>query len=537
VTDRITKHWVLDASDELAVRNGCRFDESRAQHVMQFFEQQLVLYEGDCAGQPFRLMDWQALFLSRLFGWVRYSKHFGREVRRFRKASLWVPKKNGKSPTGAGIGLYLLVADGELGQKVFSAARDGRQAGIMHMHARQMVLQSPALRECCTINKSTGRITHEPTRSWYEIMSADNVRSQEGYNGSVIIDETHVVDDRLAKVLEYAGASRAEPLQVELSTAGDTPEGYGKRQWDYGQAVADGRIKDDSFLYVAYAAPQDASDKELAKKKTWRAANPSMGVTVNEEEFAASLKRAKRTPHDWAVFKKYRFNIWQNSANPWFNLDDDWWPSQDTETDIKGYECVAGLDLSRTRDMSALVLLIRVDDHLHQRAWFWLPEQRAREIEEVGIASISQWEKDGWLEVTPGNVIDYQYIEDRVAKLAQEYYITRLVFDPRFAEELTQRIEMNYGIQRVALAQSAAKMTPPIDEYERQVLAHTIHHDGNPVLAWQAGNVKVHTYPSGVKMLVKPDFDQMKSIDGIVAAVIAMSEAMAVDSVGKPAIY
>lgn len=181
-TDKVTRDWIRNAADERAVENGCRFDAERAAHVCEFFPKYLRLYEGEKAGQPFELVAWQKDVLSRIFGWVVYSEFHKREIRRFRKAGVWVPKKNGKSPLAAGVGLYLLTSDGEQGQKVFSAARDGKQAGIVHTHARKMVESSSQLSGVCKINMSTGQIAHLPSSSVYNILSGDNVLGQEGLN-------------------------------------------------------------------------------------------------------------------------------------------------------------------------------------------------------------------------------------------------------------------------------------------------------------------------------------------------------------------
>lgn len=322
MVDAPTKRWIRNASDERAVANGCRFDESRAAHFLEFVTSQCHLYEGERAGELVTLMPWQEELFSRIFGWVRFSLDWGREVRRFTKASIWIPKKNGKSPSAAMVGLYLLVADGEPGQKVFSAARDGKQAGIVHGHARAMVEMSPYLSATCVINKTTGQIAHTPTRSIYAILAGDNIRGQEGLNGSIIIDETHVVDDRLAKTIEYMGASRSEPLQFEASTAGDDPNGYGKKQYDYGKAVERGDVHDDQFLHVCYEAPQDASDEDCGRPEIWQAANPSWGHTIHPEEFRASYERSTRSLSDFATWKKYRLNIWQTSSQPWLRMGD-----------------------------------------------------------------------------------------------------------------------------------------------------------------------------------------------------------------------
>lgn len=519
-----------DASDELAVANGCRFDQERADHVCAFFETELVLYEGEKAGQPFRLMDWQVEFLSRLFGWVRYSDQYGREVRRFRKGSLWVPKKNGKSPLAAGVGLYLLSRDGEQGQKVFSAAKDGVQAGIMHMHARQMVQRSPWLSSECAINKTTGQITHEKTASFYKILSGDNVTGQEGLNGSVIIDETHVVDSRLAGVLEYMGASRSEPIQLEVSTAGNNPEGYGKHQYNYGKAVAEGTFKDDQFLFVEYGAPQDATDEQCGNPDLWREANPSWGVTINVEDFESSHERAQRSVSDFAKFKMYRLNIWTAAENPW--LSQSKWLAGRSEIgkeSLLGYSAYGGLDLSRTRDMSSFSLTVPDDDMYRLLTWFWMPEARAEELKDK--ASFEQWAADGWLELTPGDVIDYRYIESRIRELLIQFNVIKLRYDQRFAEELTQTLEEECGLEREAMQQSANHYAGPMDDFEGLLKEGRLKHDGNPVLTWQAGHVATKDALNGGRRPVKPGNkkDDPRTIDGIVASIMSLSAALSDD--------
>src|SRR5215831_7504542 len=225
--DRATKKWIRNASDEKAAQSGCRFDESRGRFVVEWIERYCRLYEGEWAGQAMKLTDWQLDCTLRLFGWVRQSKKWKRLVRRFRAASIWVAKKNKKSPTLAAWGLYLLCGDGEPGQKIFLGAKDGRQArDIAGKHAVEMMLASQDLREECRLNRTTMQITHLPTKSLMIPLASSNARhqqSKEGLNGSVLIDECHVVDRDFVRRISRAGISRSEPLQLEVSTAGNDP--------------------------------------------------------------------------------------------------------------------------------------------------------------------------------------------------------------------------------------------------------------------------------------------------------------------------
>jgi len=525
MADKLTKRWIRNASDELAVANGCRFDESRAQHVCEFFENELRLYEGECAGQPFRLMAWQVELLSRAFGWVRHSDEWGRDIRRFRKVSVWVPKKNGKSPTAAGVGLYLLAADGESGQKVFSAAKDGKQAGIIHTHARQMIARSPNLNATCTINKSTGRITHNPTFSFYDVLSGENIRGQEGLNGSVVIDETHVVDGRLANVLEYMGASRSEPMQFEVSTAGNNPEGYGKRQFDYGQQVERGDVQDDEFLFVSYGVDQTADEDELLDPATWERCNPSWGVTIKASEFKRSAERARNKGlSDWQTFCMYRLNQWQSAECPWLRVAD-WQQCQQpfVVEDVQHLPAAAGLDLSKTRDMSALnVTWYDADRDLHwQKTWLWITEKYADANRDK--VRFYEWAEHGWLTIIPGETILQSWIKEQFKVLANQCDLTMCCFDKTYGADFREWVEEEWPkVEMIEFPQSASHTEKPIDDFEALVIEHKLRHDGNRCMTWQAGHVAIHERPNGHRILAKPTRDDVRKIDGMVASVMGL---------------
>lgn len=534
--DRVTRQWVRNASDELAVKNGCRFDEERAAFAAGWIQAHCHLYEGEAAGQLLELRDWQLDATLRLFGWVRFSEDWGREVRRFRRASVWVPKKNKKSPTLAAWGVYLFIGEGEDGQKVFSVAKDGRQAMTSHTHALEMIRRSPLLNAECDINKGTGQITHRPSSSFYKVVAGDNIESQEGHNGSLLVDETHVVDRRLMKVLSRAGISRAEPLHIEVSTAGKNPDGYGKERFDYGRKVESGEFEDEGLLFISYAAPQDLSDADLDADpaKYGKMANPAWGHTIHQAEYLADYQTSRRSISDLADFKMYRLNVWQQSANPWLKQGD--WASckrEYAEGDLLGQECWAALDLSKTRDMTALVLAFRGDELESFRLlpYFWLPEETARAKNH--LAPFLAWAASGHLELTPGGVLDYGFVRSRFRRLAKLFRIRELVYDETYAEETTQAlsegvvsadgkvIEEGTGVERVAFRQSMMQFANPTADFERAVIAGRAHHNGHPVLTWQVGHVQVRTDANANKRPVKPRQDDHRKIDGVVASIMA----------------
>lgn len=537
MSDSITARWIKNAADERAARDGCTFDEERGQFVVDWIQRYLRLYEGEFAGQPMMLGDWQYDATMRLFGWIRTSPRWKRKVRRFKQASIWIAKKNAKSPTLAAWGLYLLCGDGEKGQKVFLGAKDGTQAReIAGKHCIEMLTQSDALMAECEVNKSLMQITHLPSRSILKPLSSSNSRTQkskEGLNGSVLIDEVHVVDREFVDRISRAGISRSEPLQIEVSTAGDNPSGYGKERFDYAVKVESGEFHDEELFTAIYAAPQDLSDDDLAADplKYARMANPTMGRIVDEQEFLRDYERSRKSLAKFNQFKMYRLNIWSNTAAPWIKASD--WTKcyhEFTEDDLAGRDCIAALDLSRSRDTTALVLLFPpTPDEDPEDVWllpyFWLP--RATAEARSHLAPWMEWANDGHIELVDGEVINYGAVERRIIELAGTFNITELVFDPRFAEELTQRVAEELSIERFAFAQNWNNFGPPTDEFERRVIAGKLRHNGHPLLSWQVGHTQVRHNLTGLKWPCKPgDRSDHRTIDGSVAAVMALGRVM-----------
>lgn len=533
----MSEKWIRNKSDKIALEAGYYFDQARADHICDFFESQLVLYEGEFAGQPFKLMEWQKDYLSRAFGWVYYSDDWGRVVRRFRKCSLWVPKKSGKSPMAAGVGLYLLAADNEQGNKIFSVARDGKQSRIVHNHAVQMVKRSPWLNENCTINKTTGRITFHPTESYYDILSGDNIEGQEGLNGSSITDEKHVVPGKLAKVLEYMGASRAEGMDFGVSTAGNNPEGYGKQDYDYGKRVERGEIIDHNFLHCAYEVPADTPDEVCKLPETWKIANPSYGVTIRESEMASSCKRAQRSRSDWLTWKMYRLNQWQHSSNPWLTAED--WEknkSDFTLDDFKGKPVWLGLDLSKTRDMSSIGMIFKEGDddaEYFQHAFPFLPQQYA--IDYSNKAPFLDWGESGHLEIIPGEVIRQENIRERLRWIDDNFEVQELWFDRKYAFDLIDAFcEDELGWDCVDFRQSTTQYAGPVANFEFLLASGKLRHNDNPVLNWQAGHVECKVNDRGDKIPAKPKRDDYRKIDCIVSLIMALNGAFYAPPVYSP---
>jgi phage terminase large subunit-like protein len=532
-TDRETRKWVRTAADERAARAGMRFDPERAAFACTWVESHCCLYEGDRAGEPLILLPFQREFVSRLFGWVRWSDEWGAWVRRFTHAAFWAAKKNGKSPLCAAVNLYLLCGDGEPGQKVYQAAKNGDQAKIAQQHAFNMVKQSPALAADCKLHGSTLQITHLPTNSVLLVLTGDDSRgakAKEGLNGSVSFDEMHVVDREMFERVSRAGISRKEPLILSFSTAGDDPSSVGFERCQYGRQVNTGGRDDPSFLHVEYSAPEEIPEGEIDARleEFGRAANPAWGAIVKPSEFRADWQRSKGSPREAARFLQYRGNRWVGSTNRW--LDVSGWAKGKRDIrreQLRGRECYLGLDLSRTRDMTGAPLLFPWPEEGPEAVlvWplFWLPTERAKALDH--LFPFRSWAAAGDLRLTAGEVVDYAAVESDIVSevTGLELRVQGLFFDQHYAEELSQRLSEALGCVRVAVPQSLMTLSPLCKEFERRVSVGLVLHPGNRVLTWQAGHVEVWSDRNENIRPVKPKPNSGKSIDGIMGALDAMA--------------
>ena len=557
--DKETRRAVEQPIDEVAIKRGARYDLARALWAIEWMETHLVLYEGPCAGEPFRCRDWQGEVSRRLFGWVRWSKKWERWVRRFRNAEVFIPKKNKKSPTLAAWAVYMLAGDGEPGQRVYLAAKDGTQAReIAGKHAIEMIVQSPLMRECRT-NAGEMSVTwygapvkgfqeakELPTRGTLRPMTSSNARtkaSKQGLNGSLFVDEIHVVDRDFMSQVNRMGISRPEPIKAGVSTAGNNPDGYGKERFDYVINVNECRdgFEDVYTLGAIYAAPQDLSDEDLAADpvKWGKLANPAWGHTIDEEEFLADYRESAPQLSKLLDFKMYRLNIWQRAANPWLKADQ-WAACAESygPEHLVGRVCGAAWDLARSRDMAALALCFpdaetggdaesRADEPHRVLVWYWMPEE-AIELYAGEVPQLRDWAAARRIRTCDGGAINYGQVEEETAEILSRYEVERFHYDPMFAAASAQRLVTEYGYdeRRIAeMPQTAKHYTWPINVMENLIVAGKFHHPNCPVTNWQAGHVAVRDR-DGRRVLTKPDGEGWQKIDGIAASVMALDAAL-----------
>lgn len=510
---------IQNPADELALRQGCHFDQAAGDRVCRFLETFCRQSKGEWAAQPLTLIPWQRDALTRLYGWKRPDG-----TRRYRTFYIEVPKKNGKSTLLSGLALYHLIADGEPGAEVYCCAYDLNQSRIIYDESLNMVKASPSLARILKPLPSAKRITHESSASKFQALSAD-VPSKDGFNASfVIFDELHRQKTRsLWDILIYAGSARRQPLLGSITTAGYDRQSICYEQHDYTNKVNAGLVEDTSHFGVIYGAqPEDRIDDPAV----WRKANPSLGHTLKEDDFATEVKRALESQTELNNFLRLRLNLWTNADERFLRRDkwDECGTAAVEEKALEGRQCWAGLDLSSTIDISALVLIFGDDTSGYDALCrFWIPEENAELRERRDRVPYLTWARQGLVTLTPGTSVDYSYIRAEIQALAKTYDLRKIHIDRWNATQIAGELREQDGIAVENFGQGFASMSAPTKELERIVLAGKLRHGSNPVLNWMADNAVSVSDAAGNLKIAKDKSSE--KVDGIIALIMALAGA------------
>ena len=498
------------------------FDERKAQRVIRFIEA-LRHTKGEFHGQPFHLLPWQEKIIRDVFGTVRDDDP---TMRQYTTAYIEIPKKNGKSELGAAIALNMLINDDEWKAEVYSCASDRQQAAIVFDVAVDMVRQSPALMKRVKIIPSTRRMIYQPTGSIYQVLSSE-VATKHGLNVSAcIFDELHTQPTRaLYDVMtQGSGDARRQPLWFLLTTAGTDRNSI---CWEVHQKALDileGRKIDPRFYPVLFGLPDDA---DWTSEENWYRANPSLDHTITIDKVRDAFRKAQETPADENQFRQLRLNQWVKQSVRLMPMDK--WDECGGVVDpyaLEGRACYAGLDLSSTSDLTALVLVFpptSEDEPYIALPFFWLPEETLSLRVRRDHVPYDQWAKRGFIQTTEGNVVHYGFIERFICELGERYNIREIAHDRWNATMMVQTLEDD-GFTMVPFGQGFKDMSPPTKELMRIVLEHNLCHGGHPVLRWNMDNAYVRTDPAGNLKLDKEK--STEKVDGAVALVMALDRAM-----------
>lgn len=533
------------------------FDKAAADAAVGFFATYLSLtmdWWAGHAGQPFVLARWQRRIVRKLFGWKRRDG-----TRRYRRLWLEVPRKNGKTEFAAGLALLLLIADGEFGAQLYSLASEEGQARIVFDRASRMVAMNDDLKREIETFK-TSLYCSALTASFKPLTAAPI--SKHGFAPSGFVgDEVHGWESgELAEVVHEGEGSRAQPLDILITTAGEKGT-YAHEQHEYALSVQRGEIEDEEIFVAIFGA---GDDEDWTDEKTWARANPSYGISVNPTFLAGECRKARQLPRLENRFRRYYLDQWVEQATRWIPME--YWdlcttaPAGDakklflSDTDrapellasalakgphdpdlwkhlpemLAGRICAGGLDLATTRDIAAFALWFppKRDGGIETVIWrFYIPRETLKTLKETERRQYEAWAKAGALQLTPGNVTDYAFIKKDVLESTKLYRLTALGIDRWNATQLATDLLNTEGVPVELFGQGFASMSGPSKEFERLVMGLLIEHGNHPVARWMAKNVALD---EDAHDNIKPTKERSSGkIDGIVAAIMGKGMIMA----------
>lgn len=500
-------------------QRGLVWHPGRAEHALEFI-QCLRHYQGATAGQRFILSAWQRFVVGSLFGWYAQD-----EQRRFRIAYVEIGKGNGKTPLAAAVALYALVADGEAGAEIYSAATSREQAGICFNDCKQFVLACPPLLNRLSI--SGNNIAYLATSSYLRTVSAEG-RGLDGKRPHVVIvDELHEHPNAIVVEKMRAGTKgRTRALIFEITNSGYDQTTVCFEHHDYSIKVLQGVIENDSWF--AYIAALDKGDDPFANPDCWLKANPNLGVSVTRQYLEEQVREARDINSKRNMVLRLNFCRWTEASEGWGDVDHwDQCAGPVHAPALAGRACYGGLDLASTSDFSALCLVfppLEPSEPWQLLLRLYLPEDAVRKLREKGRLPVDTWIEQGLITVTPGNVTDYGYIKRDLIADKEKYDIKEVAFDRFNSSQLVNDLQAE-EILMVAFGQGFASMSAPIKELERIYMSHNLAHGGHKVLRWMFTNVVAVKDPAeNVK------FDKAKStqkIDGMQALAMAIGRAIA----------
>jgi len=500
-----------------------RYSQKRADHAVAFIQQLKHIKTNEWAGKPFLLLPWQEQLVRDIFGIIKPNGK-----RQFRHCFVEIPKKSGKSELAAAIALYLLCADREQGAEIYSVANDREQAEIVFKLAMQMAQDNPVLRQMCKFVDSRHRIIFPKTRSYYAAISSE-IKNKYGLNvhGCVFDELVGQTTRQLYDTMTLgANSGRSQPLNFVITTSGTDKTSVCYAEHCYALDLLHDRKHNPTWYPVVFAAPDDA---DWTDPVVWKKANPSYGITVPEEFYHNFMLRAKEDVAFEHEFRQFYLCQWLSSSKKWLPMDRyDLGNKPIDEAALYGRPCYGGLDLASTDDIAAFVLVFPPPDDEPNGEYivlpsFWIPRENMMRRVKNNNVLYDQWHRDGFLNVTEGNVIYYDFIEKELEALAKKYDIKQVMYDTWGAIQMVQNLE-GQDFEMIKFGQGYKSLSPPSKELHKIVSDGKLIHGGHPVLRWMFENVYVEMDAAAN---VKPSKKKSKDkIDGAVATIMALDGAI-----------
>ena len=456
-----------------------RHDRTDGPFVADYAAYLLSVGKGAAAGRALDFLPWQRWLLDALLE----RRADGR--RRYRRALIGLPRKNGKSLLGSALALYHLTESAEMAE-IYAAAGGRQQARIVFNEVKWQVQNSPELLDLCKVYRDAIEVIS--TGSVFRVLSAD-ARLQQGLNPSLVVfDEVHVQPSHdLWDALTLGSGARVDPLVVGITTAGHDLDTLCGELFTLGKRIASGEIEDETFGFWWW---QGADDCAVDDRAEWHRANPNLGPGLLDLE---DMEVSSRQTQELA-FRRYRLNQWTRTQESWLPAGA-WESCQDDDAAlVDGADTWVGVDMALRHDSIAIVAVQRDGDEFTAASRIWLPD---------------------------GDTIDVAAIEQHLRDLHRRYRCLEVAYDPAFFERSAQ-ILADDGLAMVEFPQSSQRMVPACQRAYEIITSAMLKHDGSPVFSDQVMSAAPRSTGEGWRL---SKGKAKRKIDAAIALVMALDRA------------
>lgn len=499
-------------------RNDLVLVDSEAERWCHFMEK-LPHVKGKWAAKHERLVlsDWQIFCTVNIFGF--YVRATG--YRRFVEVYIEIPRKNGKSFYVAAVGLGMMTIDGEHGAEIYCGATTEEQAWHVFRPARKICEQQHDLVDHFGISVNAKTLTIDATGSRFEPVIGDPGDGSSPSCGIADEFHEHKTSD-LVDTFSTGMGAREQPILIMITTAGsDMGSPCFAKRGDVIQILKNS-VSDDRIFGIIYTIDEsDKWDTVKAQKK----ANPNYNITVDGEFLSGQLSQARRSPTKQVAYKTKHLNLWVGAKQAWMNMIA-YQKCKNKSLSInlfRGRRCIVGIDLASKVDIASMAVVFPPsgnDKKYNVFVYHYLPEDT---ILEGGNTRYKAWHSAGYFDTTPGNVIDYDHIENDLNELKSKFEVVEVGYDPFQATQFSIRM-LSEGFKMVEVGATVKNFSEPMKELEALIINTMINFTNCPVLTWMFSNVVAKL---DKKDNIYPDKQRPQNkIDGVVAVIIALNRAM-----------
>lgn len=463
------------------------FDSDRALHFLNW----MTLFKhtkGVLAGKRIVPHEIQVFNFGNIYGWI----HKDTKLRRFKKAYWQVAKKNAKSQSLSCVGSYEAMALGEPAAQVYCAATKTDQAKIVWSEIEAQLRTSDDLKGKFKVRY--GKIEHPKSDSFIKALSKEDGKKGDGVHTQCgIVDEYHLhetseIYDNLASSM----AARTQPLLIVITTAGFNLNNPCYRvEYKYVTRILDpdNPIENDEY-FVMINKLDDGDD--IRDERNWIKANPILCSYEEGMNFLrGELKLALQVPEKMRNFLTKNMNVWVDKRDNGYIEMNKWTIcGKKTLPDLKGLTCIVGVDLSKKIDLTSISFEFYLgDDKYAVLSHSFMPEDTLEEKRNSDRVPYDLWAKQGWITITPGAVVDYNFIKAYIIAQEKEnnWSVKEICYDPYNATQFAQDMELE-GYTCVEIRQGVRTLSEPTKSFRESVKEDKIYHDNNPVLTWALGN-------------------------------------------------